>query len=82
MLLSYTKNEKLMNLKANIIFKMRKIFHLTKKEDASQCYYSTLVALVRDNHNLGVSKATLDRFDFSKPFENSKIIIIKSVIKR
>lgn len=60
---------------------MRKIFHLEIKLDDSHRYYGSLSALCLENPKLGVSKFTLDRFDFSEPFENSICIIRKSVIK-
>lgn len=61
--------------------KMRKIFHLETKADNSHKYYGSLSALCSENKNLGVSKFTLDRFDFAEPFENSICIIRKSVMK-
>ena len=61
--------------------KMRKIFHLQIKNDNSHKYYGSLSALCSENPNLGVSKFTLDRFDFSEPFENATCIIRKSVMK-
>ena len=61
--------------------KMRKIFHLEIKSEKSNKYYGSLSALCSENTNLGVSKFTLDRFDFSEPFENATCIIRKSVMK-
>lgn len=60
---------------------MRKIFHLENKSDNSHKYYGSLSALCNDNADLGVSKFTLDRFDFTEPFENATCIIRKSVMK-
>lgn len=60
---------------------MRKIFHLEIKSENSHKYYGSLSALCSENPNLGVSKFTLDRFDFSEPFENTICIIRKSVMK-
>lgn len=60
---------------------MRKIFHLQNKEDNSHKYYGSLSALCSENPNLGISKFTLDRFDFTEPFENPTCIIRKSVMK-
>lgn len=54
---------------------MRKIFHLEIKTESSHKYYGSLSALCLENRNLGVSKFTLDRFDFSEPFENEICII-------
>jgi hypothetical protein len=45
---------------------MRKIFHLEIKSESSHKYYGSLSALCSENPNLGVSKFTLDRFDFSE----------------
>ena len=61
--------------------KMRKIFHLEIKSEGSHMYYGSLSALCLENPNLGVSKFTLDRFDFTEPFENAICIIRKSVMK-
>ena len=60
---------------------MRKIFHLEIKSESSHKYYGSLSALCSENQNLGVSKFTLDRFDFTEPFENAICIIRKSVMK-
>ena len=62
-------------------FNMRKIFHLEIKSEGSHKYYGSLSALYSENPNLGVSKFTLDRFDFAEPFENAICIIRKSVMK-
>ncbi len=61
---------------------MRRLFHLQKKSDNSHKYYGSLSALCNDNADLGVSKFTLDRYDFeSAEFENAICIIRKSVMK-
>ena len=60
---------------------MRKIFHLEIKSEGSHKYYGSLSALCFENRNLGVSKFTLDRFDFTKPFEYETCIIRKSVME-
>lgn len=60
---------------------MRKVFHLQFKAESFHGYYGSLTALCSENPNLGVSKFTLDRFDFAEPFENATCIIRKSVIK-
>ena len=60
---------------------MRKIFHLEIKSENSHKYYGSLSALCRENPNLDISKFSLDRFDFSEPFENETCIIRKSVMK-
>ena len=61
---------------------MRKIFHLENKSDSSHKYYGSLSALCSENPDLGISKFTLDRFDFdTSNFENAIFIIRKSVMK-
>ena len=61
---------------------MRRLFHLQNKSDNSHRYYGSLSALCNDNAELGVSKFTLDRYDFeSAAFENENFIIRKSVMK-
>ena len=61
---------------------MRKIFHLETKADNSHKYYGSLSALCSENPELGISKFTLDRFDFdTSNFENAICIIRKSVMK-
>jgi hypothetical protein len=61
---------------------MRKIFHLEIKSDNSHKYYGSLSALCSENPELGISKFTLDRFDFdTSNFENAICIIRKSVMK-
>ena len=61
---------------------MRKLLHLHQKSDNSHKYYGSLSALCNDNADLGVSKFTLDRFDFDATyFENENCIIRKSVMK-
>lgn len=61
---------------------MRRLFHLQLKSDNSHKYYGSLSALCNDNKDFGVSKFTLDRFDFeANYFENENCIIRKSVMK-
>ena len=61
---------------------MRKIFHLEIKADNFHKYYGSLSALCSENSDLGISKFTLDRFDFdTSNFENAICIIRKSVMK-
>ena len=61
---------------------IRRLFHLEIKMDHSHKYYGSLSALCNDNANLGISKFTLDRFDFKTTyFENKNFIIRKSVLK-
>jgi len=60
---------------------MSRIFHLHTKSDDSHTYYVSLTGLFRLNKNLGISKFTLDRFDFkNKKFENNICVIRKSFI--
>ena len=55
----------------------RRIFHLTIKATSEHKYYGSLAALFLDEKDLGVSKFTLDRYDFTVPFENEFCIIKK-----
>jgi hypothetical protein len=58
---------------------MKKIYHIENKQNSSHKYYGSLSALFLDNINLGVSRSTLDRFDFTENyFENKNVIIRKS----
>ena len=52
---------------------MRRIFHLEIKSENSHKYYGSLSALVEENIDIGISKFTLDRYDFSKPYENENV---------
>ena len=56
----------------------RKVLHLEIKSTGEHKYYGSLVAVFLDNKDLGVSKFSLDRYDFSTPFENEKCIIRKA----
>ena len=56
---------------------MRKVLHLEMKATGEHKYYGSLAAVFLDNKNLRVSKFTLDRYDFSQPFENEVCIIRK-----
>ncbi len=60
---------------------IKKVFHLYIKDTKSNHFYGTLTLLFKDNNGLGVSKATIDRWDFSIPFENDFCIINKDFIK-
>jgi hypothetical protein len=57
----------------------RRIFHLHIKPDTNK-YYGSLQALFLDNKDLKVSKFTLDRYDFVKPFENEVCVINKGFV--
>lgn len=48
---------------------MRKVFHLEK--DGKHSYYGSLQAVFNANKDLGISKGTLDRYDWSNgDYEN------------
>lgn len=58
---------------------MRKIYHLEFKASGFHFHYGDLTILCNTwGKNLGVSKYTLDRWDFEKPYENENIIIHKT----
>jgi len=58
---------------------MRKIYHLEFKESGFHFHYGDLTILCNTwGKNLGVSKFTLDRWDFETPYENENIIIHKT----
>lgn len=53
-----------------------KIYHHTEKDTGDHRYYTSLTALCIDlEGELGVSKYTLDRWDWSAPYENELCII-------
>lgn len=56
----------------------RKLFHLTIKATGEHKYYGSLAAVFLDNKVLNVSKFSLDRYDFTIPFENKVCIIRKA----
>ena len=61
---------------------MRKIFHINFKADNSHFDYGDLSVLFK-NHTpdeVGISRYTLDRWNFEKPFENEICIIRKGVL--
>ena len=57
----------------------RRIFHLHFKTGINK-YYGSLQALFLDNKDLGISKFTLDRWDFTEPFENQVCVINKGFV--
>ena len=59
---------------------MPKIFHLELKAEKAHRYYGSLSALFKYNKDIGVSKFTLDRYNWSNVFENDRVIIRKSLI--
>jgi len=50
---------------------MRKIYHL--KQNGKHSYYGSLQAVFNANKELGVSKFTLDRWDWTNEYVNDKI---------
>ena len=58
----------------------RRLFHLELKATGEHKYYGSLAAIFLEYQNLGVSKFTLDRYDFEKPFENEVCIIRKGLM--
>lgn len=60
----------------------KKLYHLEFKnviEKEKRFYYGDLTILC-NTHEIGISKFTLDRWNFEKPFENDLCIIRKGVI--
>ena len=56
----------------------KKVYHLYNKKTNNHSYYNSLTALFKDNKYLGVSKFTLDRYDWDLlnwEFENPICII-------
>ena len=60
----------------------RRVFHLYLKATDTHKYYGSLQALFQDktNPDLGISKATLDRYDFSRAYDNPSITIRKGFV--
>ena len=59
----------------------RRLFHLQIKATGEHKYYGSLAAIFLDNKDLGVSKFTLDRFDFVRPYENEVCVIRKGFMQ-
>lgn len=60
----------------------KKLFHIEFKnslEKEKHFYYGDLTILCK-SHEIGISKFTLDRWNFETPFENEICIIRKSEI--
>lgn len=55
----------------------RRLFHLHIKVNNYHKYYGSLMALLLDNKNLGISKSYLEKYEWSEPYENDLIIIRK-----
>lgn len=59
----------------------RRLFHLYLKASNEHKYYGSLAAIFLDNEDLGVSKFTLDRYDFEQPFINEVCEIRKGYMQ-
>ena len=55
----------------------KKLFHIEFKETGTHFYYGDLTILC-NSHEIGISKFTLDRWNFDAPYENEICIIRKS----
>jgi hypothetical protein len=58
----------------------RRLFHLHIKATNDHKYYGSLVGLLLDNENLGISKSYLEKYDWSKHYENELIVIRKGMM--
>lgn len=70
--------EEVLTLRINM---NKKLFHIEFKnalENEKHFYYGDLTILCNNHENIGISKFTLDRWDFETPFENERCIIRKS----
>ena len=59
----------------------KKLFHIEFKnapENEKHFYYGDLTILCNTHENIGISKFTLDRWNFENPFENEICVIRKS----
>lgn len=55
----------------------RRLFHLHIKATNEYKYYGSLVGLLLDNENLGISKSYLEKYEWVEPYENELIIVRK-----
>lgn len=55
----------------------RKLYHLHILATDEHKYYGSLQAIFDDKNDVGVSKFTLDRYDWKEPYRNEKVIIRK-----
>lgn len=63
-------------------FMKRRLFHLHVKATNKHEYYGSLAAIFLDYQDLGVSKYTLDRYNFEeKEFENDCCVIRKGFMR-
>lgn len=60
---------------------MPKIFHIEIKVEMAHRYYGSLSELFKNEKDIGISKFTLDRWDWTNAFENDICIIRKSNIR-
>lgn len=58
----------------------RRLFHLQIKETNEHKYYGSLIGLLLDNENIGISKSYLEKYEWSEPYENDLIVIRKGFI--
>ena len=61
---------------------MRNLYHINFKADNSHFDYGDLSVLFKNHtpEEVGISRYTLDRWNFEKPFENDICIIRKGVL--
>jgi hypothetical protein len=55
----------------------KKLYHIQFKNNGTHFYYGDL-AILCNTHEIGISKFTLDRWNFETPFENEICVIRKS----
>ena len=55
----------------------RRLFHLHIKATNEHKYYGSLVGLLLDIENLGISQSYLEKYQWSEPYENELIAIRK-----
>ena len=61
---------------------MRKIFHLHIESLNSDYYYGDLTILYTNwGHFFDVSKSTLEKYDFEKPYEKDNFVIKKGIVQ-
>jgi hypothetical protein len=61
---------------------MRKIYHLHIKSLNSDYYYGDLTILYTNwGHFFDVSKSTLEKYDFEKPYDKDNFVIKKGFVQ-
>jgi len=61
---------------------MRKIYHLHIKSLNSDYYYGDLTILYTNwGHFFDVSKSTLEKYDFEKPYDKDNFVIKKGILQ-